>query len=367
MYSDELKTYGVCPVYDVLRFEHYSPRGRMAIARALLEERIKYTEGLANVVYTCLGCMHCRECCWVLPEGLDMPAIMLAMRQDIVDEGVGPPEPLKIIDVNIEKERNPFGEPLTKRAVWSEGLKLSEKEDILYFAGCYASYRYPEIAKSVVKILEKAGITVTYLKTNEWCCGIPYIYNGQITRAEEMAKHNVSVIEASGAETVVTACAGCYAALKLHYPDMMGKLPFDVVHFSEVLSELINTGKVRLTESFPKKITYHDPCHLGRYAKVYEPPRQIIRSIPGVHFVEMLRNKEHAWCCGGGTIVGVAFPELTKKIARARIAEAKDVEAEILVTACPFCVSNLSPAARIEKIEVYDLPVFIAKYLKLRF
>jgi heterodisulfide reductase subunit D len=212
-----------------------------------------------------------------------------------------------------------------------------------------------------VKILNKAGIKVAYLYNDEWCCGVPQIADGSIVIAERMLKHNVELLKARGAKRVITSCAGCFHALKTEYKEILGHLPFEAFHISEVISKLLEEGKITLTQNAKRIVTYHDPCHLGRYEGIYDPPRMIIKKISGEKFVEMLRNRERAWCCGGGTTEYVAFPELSAKIATKRVEEAKKAGAEIIITACPLCVSVLKPAAYKVNIEVYDLPVFIAK------
>ncbi|MCE5257328.1 MAG: (Fe-S)-binding protein, partial [Spirochaetaceae bacterium] len=157
-----------------------------------------------------------------------------------------------------------------------------------------------------------------------------------------------------------------FHALKSDYPEIIGKLPFEVVHSSEVIADLIASGKIKLDTEVATTLTYHDPCHLGRYEKVYEPPRAILKSIKGVNFVEMPRNKANAWCCGGGSVVAVAFPDLSKDIADDRVQEAKGTEANAIVSACPLCENGLSQVARKVKMDVYDLSVIVAKAMGMQ-
>jgi len=194
---------------------------------------------------------------------------------------------------------------------------------------------------------------------DERCCGSPLLRTGYRDAAKKRAEELVSRIEASRAERVVTSCAGCFRTLKIDYPQIVGKLPFEVLHVSEVLKELISEKKLKIG-SFEKTVTWHDPCHLGRHTKVYEAPREVIATY--APFIEMEWNKENSRCCGAGGGFRKSWRDLSITISQERIREAKEVGAEVLVTCCPFCTFNFKEAGG---IEIYDLPVFIAKVLKI--
>lgn len=362
-YFAKIKSFGVCPTLEQGGFESYGPRGKILIAKAVLDGQLGYSEKLVKRLYE--GCLLCGNCKVICPLGVDTISIFKAMRQDIVRMGLGPVEPLKMVDTNVNEKFNVFGEDPAKRSLWAEDLDLPKEGETFYFGGCYDSYRFPETAKATIKILNKAGFEVAYLYDDEWCCGAPQIADGSITITEKMLKHNVELLKARGAKRVITSCGGCFHALKTEYKEILGYQPFEVFHISEIILKLIKNGKLSLNPDAKRKVTYHDPCHLGRYEGIYDPPREIIKNITREKFVEMLRNREHAWCCGGGTTVYAAFPEVSAKIAAMRVEEAKNAGAEIIVTACPLCVSVLKPAAYKENIEVYDLPVFIAKEMGL--
>ncbi|TZE82521.1 (Fe-S)-binding protein [Calorimonas adulescens] len=362
----------ICPVQQHTGgFDHYVARGRNQIARAILDGKLEYTPELIDVVYTCLGCKSCYEQCGLLDHHTGQPAIdetkiTRAMRVDIVREGKGPLPALKAVDSNVQKSHNPFGEPVEKRSAWAAGLDLPKTGDTVYFAGCYASYRNPKIAKATVAILKKGGIDVAYLGEDEWCCGVPELWDGNASLAEELIQHNVNALKVAGVKRVITSCAGCFHSLKTDYPEIIGKLPFEVVHSSEVIADLIENGKINLDTEIVKTLTYHDPCHLGRHENIYEPPRNALKAIKGAKFVEMPRNRGNAWCCGGGAVVAVAFPDLSKDIAYDRIQEAKGTAAEALVSACPLCENSLTQAARKDKMEVYDLSVIVAEAMGIQ-
>jgi heterodisulfide reductase subunit D len=207
------------------------------------------------------------------------------------------------------------------------------------------------------------------LSKDEWCCGSIGARIGEYNTVEDLMRHNIDVFKDMGAKTVFTGCAGCYRTLKKDYPEILGEnLPFEIKHITEVLVDLINNNKLPFdsSKSTPLKVTYHDPCHLGRHMDLYEIPREVIAKIPGVELIEMRRNRKHAWCCGAGGGVKSQFPDLAKDISKERIKEAMQSGANILTTSCPFCIGNLKDAYKEmgpeiqEKIQVIDIIDFIA-------
>ena len=364
-YSDEVFTtltaYRVCPVREHTGgFEYHCARGKIKIAQGMLEGRFDYSEELINLLYTDPDCKLCSWICHAEPL-LDPVKIWRAMRQDIVSSGLGPPEPLKQIDNRVSEKHNVFGAIQARRTRWASDFDLPKNGDTVYFAGCHASYPKREIARSTVAILKAAGIDLAYLGEDEWCCGVVQFHDGSIDIAEEMARHNVESIRETGARRVVTACAECYKSFKLEYPAFLGELPFEVLHTSEVLAELIKFGKLDLTNGLDeRKITYHDPCQLGRYCQVYDPPREILKSIPGVELIEMLRHGGNAWCCGNGAdMVRSMDSDLAMDIACDRVAEAKEAGAEAMVTSCPRCMETFERVT--DGMKIYDLSVAVAR------
>jgi heterodisulfide reductase subunit D len=362
----------VCPVQQHTGgFDQYVARGRNQIAKAIIMNELNYSDELMESTFTCLGCNSCNAQCTKMdpktgkPDLINESKMTQALRIDLVKAGYGPPDALKAIDGNMAKSYNPFGEPAEKRSAWAEGLNLQKQGDTVYFAGCYASYRNPKISKATVGILQEGGVDVAYLGANEWCCGVPQLWDGNQELAEKLIIHNVEALKASGAKTVVASCAGCYHTLKIEYPEIAGKLPFDVLHSSEVIDGLIKEGKVKMNKEVKGSFTYHDPCHLGRHEKMYDRPRDILSALQGATIVEMPRNKENAWCCGGGSVVAVAFPELAGNIADDRIDEAKATGADAVITSCPLCEDGLNASARKYKMKVYDLSEVVAQAIGL--
>lgn len=235
---------------------------------------------------------------------------------------------------------------------------------IVYFPGCMATYRAKDIAKSTIELLKRGGVEFELMGEDEWCCGSVMLRTGNVDEAKELREHNLDAFQKHKADLVITSCSGCFKTIKHDYEKMAGSLDFEVKHVLEILKELIEGGKLE----FPKtelKVTYHDPCHLGRHSGMYDVPRDILQSIPGLELVEMPRNRENARCCGAGGGVRAGYKELSDKMADTRIEEAMGTGAEVLTSACPFCTFALREAAERKgsKIRVLDLPELLIEIM----
>ncbi len=352
----------ICPIREELGFESTYARGRTAIARGILEGEINYSEPLVERVFSCLGCGNCKAHC---PTKVDTPEIIKAQKEDIYRKGLRNFSVIDEIDTNLETSKNPLGINPLKRGEWAKGLDLPSRGKFLFFAGCYASYSYPETARAIVRIFKKAGNTPAYLGDEEWCCGIPQSYYGSASESEEMIRHNIQRIVDAGVKKVVTACPDCYNALKNVYPQKVGKLGFEVVHISEALLHLIEEGKIHFEKPVSLRVTYHDPCRLGRHQGIYEPPREVLRLIPGLEIVEMKRNRENAWCCGGGGTVNILLPKMAIRISESRVEEAVETGAQMIVTCCSLCFKQLLLRTERMGLEVKDLSVLVAEAMGL--
>jgi Fe-S oxidoreductase len=228
-----------------------------------------------------------------------------------------------------------------------------------------ATYRAKEIARSTIELLRKANVDFKLLGKDEWCCGSVLLRTGNLKTAKEVAEHNIEAFKKVNTTQVLTSCAGCYRTLKKDYEKMFGKQDFKVIHIVDFLEKLIEDGKLKFPE-VNMKVTYHDPCHLGRHSDVYESPRKILNSIPGLDLVEMVRNRQNARCCGAGGGVRSAFKDLSDQMADERLREAEKTGADVLTSACPFCTFALRDAAKRNGsgIRVLDLPELLVKILE---
>lgn len=344
---------GTCPIREHTGgFEHTYARGRIMVARGILRDELtEYTPSLVGSVYTCLQCGACREACGMKnPDGswrVNSCEVNKAMRADVVSEGLAIPEGAEKLAAAVEKAGNIYEAPKADRMKWlTPDIKVAEKAELLYFPGCVTPYRLPRVAQATAKILNKAGMPFMLLGDKEICCGDPLFMTGQLDLAREIVRKNLSLIKETGAKRVVTTCAGCYRTLAEEWPEITGKLPFEVIHSTQLVKELVDSGKIRLPKAIKKTVTYHDPCELGRHCGIYDEPRKIIESVPGIELVEMLRNRKAAWCCGAGGGVKATFPDLAVEIAGDRLAEAKQAGATVIVSACPTCEMNLSDAIK---------------------
>ncbi len=351
-----------CVVKNVLGFEAYDARGRILILKRLLDKTLDFDEELLDWAFNCLLCGNCQETCLAIENGINLPAMMEALRRDLVENNISLPKHLEIIE-KTEKYNNPYGEPHNERFnfILSENFPL--KADVLVFFGCTAAYRQQGIALATHKLLKKANIDFTILK-DEKCCGSVLFRYGQLESLKERARDLIEQIQASGATTVVFPCAGCYRTFKIDYPQII-EMPENIefVHASEFLENLVKDKKLFFKLDSPAQITYHDPCHLGRAAGVYEAPRVLINSIESSNFVEMETRRNYSHCCGAGGGVKSCFPDLSAKIGANRILEAADAGIDYLVSTCPFCKTNLSQNLNGQEFKVLDITELLSQFL----
>ena len=360
----------ICPSGTYFGFDSYYALGRTEVVRGLNEGLIKKpTDTLLKVVFACPSCGACTVMCkgftQLGAEAQDLQYIFEDLRAHLVNLGWAPmPSQAKFAE-SVRVNHNPYHEPHEERFAWLEG-GLPEEAELVYFAGCTASYRQQAIAESTVKALKATGLPFTILKGEEWCCGSPLLRTGQRELVTELAKHNVEAIRKLGAKRLITSCAGCYKTMKGEYPKILGyELGFEVLHSSEFFNSLIYWKKIKPSKEIDLVITYHDPCHLARRMGVFEPPREALQNIPGIKLIEMPRNRENAWCCGAGGGVKSAFKDFALWTAGERVKEAEGTGAKAIVSACPFCKTNLVDAVKAfdKPLEVYDVMELVSKAL----
>lgn len=332
----------LCPEYEKFRTLTHSALGRIQAAKWMLEGKYEPSDDFTKVVYDCLLCGACSTVgCVVDKQHVPM---FRDLRTDMVKVGKGPIEPFKKTASQIEKEGNRFGRPKAERAKWAEGVNIPQKADLVYFAGCVASYRSLQLAQATAKLLTHSGTEFAILGKNEVCCGNPLASSGQMDAFESVVKSNVTAFKAAGAKQVVTSCGCCYNVLKFDYPKIIGELDFEVVHITELLAKLIEEGKIKPANPLNEKVTYQDPCHLARLgSRVIKEPRQVIVSIPGIELVEMEGSGKDTQCCGR---FPVELPELSMLTGTNRIKDAEAIGASTIVTACSFCDWNLNRAVK---------------------
>jgi len=350
-----------CPSFEYFKFKAYSALGRGNLASIVFDDKeYPITDDLMQIIYTCTGCGMCTEICYKLRP---LTAIF-AIREELVERGAQLPAPLPEIDSYIDKFNNMFGAQTAPKIL--EGIPTTGED--LYFAGCVTRFQHPEVARATVEVLKAAGINIAYLGEEEKCCGFIPGHDGNTPILERSALQNIESFRKAGAKRVIVSCAHCYKTLRVDYPLIAGELPFEVVHVAELFSQLIDEKKIKFTSEIKKKITYHDPCFLGRYCYVLDEPRKVLNKIPGIELVEMEPYGKWAHCCGSGAkITSSCYPEFTDAITKGRLTEGKQA-ADTIVTACTTCFYHMDKAVKKDRmeLEIYDLPVLVAKAMGIK-
>ncbi len=362
-----------CPAGEMYQLESYYPSGKMLIARGVASGVLNLDDDATRErIYACTGCLSCEQQCGVYHHQHIFEFVQ-ALRSEAVTQGALNPAYMVMVE-SLKKDDNVFGKPKAERGDWAKDLKIKaagkEKTDVAYHAGCMLSYdpELREIPRSAIKLLKAAGVDAGIMGAEESCCGGRAYETGYEGEFTKYAEHFIETFNSLGVRKVVTSCSDGYSTFKKLYAKVHKEMKFETWHMAEYLDELIKDNKLEFTKKVPLKVAYHDPCHLGRHLGengVYDAPRNVLKSIPGIELVEMERTRENAWCCGAGAGVSQANPELALWTANERLKEAADSGAAALVTACPWCVRNFRDAAREngQKIGIYDIAEIACKAL----
>ncbi|MBD3187052.1 hypothetical protein GF325_09510 [Candidatus Bathyarchaeota archaeon] len=366
----------ICPSIDFYNFHSHSGGGRIILALALEMGRVEMNEKVRDIVFQCTACGGCSIACQYL-NTLDPTEVIMDLRRKLVQEGVGPMPKHQAFMDNVIQSGNPYGEPRKARAEWlEEGIEIDDSAETLYFVGCTSSYRRKEIARATAKVLNKAGLAFKILGSDETCCGSPLFRTGEDDQFEKIVERNVAMIEKAGIETVVCSCAGCFDMFRVEYPER-ASFSFNVISTAELFNRLIDEGRLKTGAGKDITVTYHDPCHLGRQAEVhehwegdvievmpimklnipekpkrcgaggvYDAPRNVLEKLNNITLVEMDRIREYSYCCGAGGGAKAAFPEFALHTGKTRISEAESTGATCVISACPFCSTNLKDSIK---------------------
>jgi heterodisulfide reductase subunit D len=347
-----------CPEIFTQVWESSTARGRMAIARGILEGKLDYSEDLAERIFGCFMCSRCKEECKKAAQ-IDVIAITKAMRADFVDLGVKIPDGGSRMVNTAVSSGNIFADPPDAHGKWAEGLKFVRGSGTLFFPGCLASHRFKEKTNILVRVLQAAGYKLDFLGDEQTCCGTPLWITGTVANAKKWAEDYLRKLQDRGVKEIITPCPSCFRAFDEEYPELLGlkKLPIRVRHTSEVLEEIVKEKKLKFTVPINKRITYHDPCEIGRYRGIYEPAREIFKALSGVELIEMPRNRAEAFCCGGGGAVKLMYEDYSNKVAKERIEEFVRIGAEVMTTICPACEMNLTHGTYAADVETRVLDV----------
>jgi Fe-S oxidoreductase/nitrate reductase gamma subunit len=311
-------------------------------------------------VWHCRTCTACMEVC---PAAIDHVDTMMELRRnEVLIQGRVPADAGRALKA-LETMGNPFG-PQADRIEWISHMNVrvvgaGEKVDVLYWIGCCATFdpQKQKIAKDLCALMAKCGIDFGVLGEDEKCCGDPARVIGQEMLFQQIAKEQVGILKQREFKVLITSCPHCYNVLKHEYRQFGGD--FNVVHHSEFLHEMLYLGTLEPKYGMARKYVYHDPCYLGRYQKIYDSPREVIRSIPGAEIVEMKNHHEKSMCCGGGG--GHYWMDLKKgeRINNLRVKQAQESGADTIVTGCAYCLHMVQDSLKLlncdDKIRVMDL------------
>jgi heterodisulfide reductase subunit D len=311
-------------------------------------------------------CTTCKACTVRCPRGIDLTQTMLMLKEYAVREELTVPEGIGVLRETVTTRHNISGDENESRLIWAEnlehrpeGLAGRKGAEVLYFVGCVSAF-YPQaysIPQALVQILERAGTSFTTMGGQEWCCGYPLYGAGMKDLVAELATHNLDRVKELGCTKLVATCPSCFYAWTHVYPELV-ELPaeLEILHATQYLAQLLEQGSLSLGP-VERIVTYHDPCDLGRKSGVYEAPRVLLNSIPGLEFREMPSHGENAMCCGGGGDVEISDRQVTGEVGVQRMQQAQETGAEVVVSACQQCKRTLLTGARQAKIRMRAMDV----------
>lgn len=317
-------------------------------------------------------CTTCRNCVQWCPRGVEIIDVMRAMRRILVPDGVVPASipNLRSFMTSIASVGNPWGQEPEARANWAQGLgvkEFNENTEILYFPCCYPSYdpRLKKVAQATADILNKAGVDFGILGSKENCCGESVRKVGNETLFRRLARENIKTFVENGVRRILVSSPHCYHAFKNEYPEFM--VNFEVIHISQYLFQLVEEGRLEINGEYRKRVTFHDPCYLGRHNGIYDEPREVLRRIPGLELIEMEESREDSLCCGmGGGRIWMETPK-SERFSNIRLQQAIEVGAEVLATACPYCITQFEDSRLTledgEALEIKDITEIVQEVI----
>jgi Fe-S oxidoreductase len=344
--------------------ETWSSKGRVLLIRGFSSGELQPSGKLVDVVYTCSLCGLCFAQCF---EDTQVRKAILDARRRIAEKGLAP-DLFAMTARNILETGDVGGTPTARRLAWMRNLAVRplEKAKVLYWVGCVVATRTPNTARAVVDVLGEAEVDFALLGEKEGCCGYVLLASGLWNEAKDVAMRVVERVKKTGARVLVTPCAGCYYTFARLYPEILDvEMPCEVMHTSQFAYGLIKDGQLEL-EGLNLKVTYHDPCSLGRHSGVFDEPRDVLKAVPGLRLVEMPLSRRRARCCGaGGGLWSFNYNVSVNSAYTRLVNDVVPLGVDALATACPTCHVNLRHASvkRSLGIKIYDIMETIAKSL----
>ncbi|MCL4440185.1 MAG: FAD-binding oxidoreductase [Firmicutes bacterium] len=356
-----------CTLYMGFNWESASPRGKWYILRQYLKGNIKLDQKTVDKFLMCTTCKRCNPVCQV---NLPIMELWDEFRPILVnDMGFATYNAFEMMGESVHSDLNIWAGRRSERTDWvPANVQIEEQSDVAYWAGCTASFVTTDTAENAVHILKEGGVKFCTLGKDEGCCGTPMLVAGKLDTFEFIFRNNIEGLLKRGVKEIIISCPGCYMAFAHAYPVWAKKLGypynFKMMHISEKAEELINEGKLKFKRPVNKKVTWHDSCHIGRHSGIYDAPRNVLKAIPGIEYVEMEHNREDALCCGS-VLTRIGEPSVADKLGAMRVEEAVNVQADALLATCPCCEVQLRASAKHAGINVpvLDFTDFVVEAL----
>ena len=357
----------VCTLYNGKQWESASPRGKWFFLRKYAQGKVELDQRMVDNFLQCTTCKRCDPVCQV---NIPIQGRWDDLRRVLVQEKGHQTFPaFELMGGSFESQLNIWAAERKERDAWfPKDVTYEEKAEIGYWAGCTASYVESDIAENAVHILKEGGVKFTYLAKDEACCGVPFFVAGKMDDFEMALRHNLEQLKAHGVKKLVISCPGCWVAFSHYYRHWAAEfgLEYDLepVHISEITADLIKEGKLHFKKEIPQKLTWHDPCHIGRHGGIYEAPREVIKAIPGVEYQDMAHNRENGLCCGS-VLTRISDQTVSNRIAKDRVAEAEEIGADAILTTCPCCEVQLrvGAAKNGQNVPILDFTDVVAEAL----
>jgi Fe-S oxidoreductase len=344
----------ICPAGERFGFDAYYARGRAILAKKLLDGEMEWSASAAQVVFRCTMCGGCVEQCPVQFRDHILD-IFLALRAECLDRSLISPAVKRFLE-SVYAYGNPWKALREQRGDWAAGTGITRYDsghEFLYYVGCVGSYdpRGMQVARAVGEVMLAAGVSFGILGSEEGCDGNEVNLLGEEGLFELLATSNVQTFQRLGARKIVTLSPHSYHVMRHEYRRYGGSV--DVTHYTQLIRDALTAGRLDLSRGRSRRVTYHDPCFLGRQSGEYDAPRTVLQSIPGIELVEMPRSRENSFCCGGGAgnFYAAALDGTAQSPGRIRVREAQETGAEIVAVACPNCLTMLEDAVRSEGLE----------------
>ena len=354
-----------CPVFRETRNESGSARGLALMALAYIKGELSIDDLKDEFVYGCTGCSWCEWTCslntplFIERNGdrrsrVSGGTIAEILRSIRAEKG-NVPKSVRDALTSLYKLGNPYGRSKKSKDKWVSELQLDKKTDVLFYVGATVPFeeRAKKMAESVVELLKLGNINICMIGSEEMDSGAMALMMGGEGIFEVMNEHTEEIIKKYGFKQIICLSPHDYDAFKAYYPAFEG---IEIKHYTQILLELLEKGKLKPQQSVPKKITYHDPCYLGRKNETYDSPRKVLQTIPGVELLEMKKTRQEAYCCGGGG-TGLFYELPNIKMNQTRVDHAKAIGADHIIVACPICYQMLEDGVKSKnyKIEVTDV------------